>query len=100
MIMDLILIKITKDYPCRCGSKKCVGYIVKSEFDGVLKSQERINHTDNEKFFCKYKKSLFWKILRDVIRSFKIINILKKKNKVDVLYLGEKTKFNTKKIYY
>ena len=20
-----------KDYPCRCGSKKCVGYIVKSE---------------------------------------------------------------------
>ncbi len=33
----------------------------------------------------------------DVIRSFKIINILKKKNKVDVLYLGEKTKLNTKK---
>ena len=31
----------------------------------------------------------------DVIRSLKIINVLKKKNKIDVLYLGKKTQNKT-----
>ena len=30
----------------------------------------------------------------DVIRSFKIINILKKKYKIDLVYLGKKTHVN------
>ena len=34
----------------------------------------------------------------DVIRSFKIINILKKKYKIDLVYLGKKTHVNNKNI--
>ena len=35
-----------KNYPCRCGSKNCVGYIVRSESRWRIKKRKKLKSTN------------------------------------------------------
>ena len=50
-----------KQYPCRCGSEKCVGYIIREGSRWRIKNQE--NLADEKSFIHFNKKSIFRKIL-------------------------------------
>ena len=51
-----------KQYPCKCGSDKCVGYIVREGSRWrIKKSKNPVKIKKYEKnFVCFYARSLFW----------------------------------------
>ena len=85
MIMVSHLMKDFRQFPCKCGSKNCIGYIVREG------SRWRVRKIKNKKMkkilFVSARNPYSGRYSGDVIRSLKLIDLLKKKYHLDVICL-------------
>ena len=96
MITGLDTMKDYKDFPCRCGSKNCVGYILRSESRWRIKKSKKKLNRMKKILFVSNRNPFSGRYSRDVIRAKKIVNYLSKNNFVKVVSINRS---NIKKKY-
>ena len=68
-----------KQFPCYCRSKNCVGYIVREGSRWRIKKKKKIKNKMKKILFITTRNPYSGRYSGDVIRSLKIINLIKKK---------------------